>query len=279
MRSNMSILEEEDHCHERRAGGRKRVRNAGRIIAPIAAVFLGIGGVVYAQNGLSRLSKGQQSWVASIHQTDRPVVNTSGHFDTRFAMASFSSPAAIYENPQIITVSLHRTKNGGIASIADSQAIFPGSPEVFALAIAHLTHYDLPSYRTVYSADRSPSDAALGYHLLIQAVSAGILGIGETYLFATNNYGERLPGHAYGFKWNLERSYKNSFQRILGSWYIAPIRYKGAQCSYLRYFNDSVFNEAPPIPLVILQHFTAVDYRELLSAAFQRAAKTDSTKR
>ena len=196
-------------------------------------------------------------------------MNTSGVFETRFSMTPFSSVAALFENPQTSKVSMHRPANGGISSVAAVQAVFPGSPEHFALAIAHLTHYDLLSYRTIFSADRSPSDTALGYHLQIQAISAGALGIDETYLFATNNYGEHLPHHAFGFKWNLERSYKDTFSQVRGSWYIAPVRYKGAQCTYLRYFNDSIFNESPPIPLLILRQVTAEDYRQLLTAAYQ----------
>lgn len=275
----MSILEEEDGLVGQRERGTRKLSITGRIMAPIAIALLTTGGPLFAQSGIARLSKAQQRWVRSIHRTDRPVVNTSGAFDTRFSMADFPSAKGLFETPRLIRVSLRRTKRGGISSIADAQAIFPGSPRQYALAIAHLTHYHLLSYRTVFSADRSPSDPPLGYHLQIQAISAGVLGIDQTYLFATNNYGERLPGHAYGFKWNLERSYKASFRQVRGSWFIAPVRYQGAECTYLRYFNDSIFSSSPPIPLLILQHATGVDYRQLLSAAFHAATAAGPTKR
>jgi len=229
-----------------------------------------------AQDDSTILTPQQRAFVKSIPVSSGPLDNRSGKFDTRYVEAPFDSVEAIYENPTVTNMAMKTFPDGRVEAQADVHGIFPVEPMAMARAIATYGQYNLISHRTIFSEDRSPAVGPFEYHKQIQMISASFLGIGKTYLFVTNDYSERLSSSSYGFKWNLERSFQNAFYLLDGSWYLRAVAYQGRACTYVRYFNQTGFNQPPPIPLPILQHFIALDYKRLLTDTFHRAVEMSS---
>lgn len=251
-----------------RSGSRgERFVLAALLLLPAAIAPLGAVG----QDDVARLNAEQRAFVDSIPYSSGPVENTTGQFDTRFSVAPFDSAKSIYMNPGVTTLTMDSVGDGRVKTTGDVQAIFPVSAEAMAQAVGSYGNYNVVSYRTVFSVDRGTARGLVGYHKQIQMISATFLGIGESYLFVTNDYVERLGDGAYGFRWNLERSYHQAFYELEGSWYIKPVVYDGEECAYVRYFNITGFAKAPPLPPGLLEHFTASDYQRLLTDAFKRA--------
>lgn len=227
------------------------------------------------QDVMSRLNAGERAFVDSIPYSSGPIDNTTGLFVTRFSEAPASSTESIYMKPTVTTLTLQPAGDGRVESVGDVQAIFPVSAGALARAVGSYGNYHLVSHRTVFSVDHGTSRSLIGYHKQIQMIAATFLGIGQEYLFATNDYVERLSGGAYGFRWNLERAYQNVFYELYGSWYLKPVVYQGQECTYVRYFNVTGFTKEPPLPPGLLGRFTASDYQLLLTDAFKVAKAID----
>lgn len=221
----------------------------------------------------SVLTPAEQSLVVSVPYSSGPLLNRSGNFDTRFSVTPDLVWQDIYEKPRIITLTI-----GSVASdprhaklIGDVEAVFPIEAKYYFEAVADYDAYPRVSRQTVYDVGRGERSGLFAYHKRIIKISGQVLGIGDTYLFVTNNYEERLGKGSYGLKWNLEKSLDGKFYTLMGSWYLTSLRCDDHPCTYVRYFSHAGMTRRPPIPTSILAFFTAAGYRNLLEDFYQGA--------
>lgn len=221
----------------------------------------------------SVLTPTERNLVGSVPYSSKPLLNRSGVFDTRFSVARGLVWQDVYEKPRIVNLTIGPVPDDPehAESIGDVEGVFPIEAKYYFEAIADYNAYSRISARTLYDVGRGEGSGPFAYHKRILKISGQYLGFGDTYLFVTNNYEERLAKGSFGLKWNLEKSLDGKFYSLTGSWYLQALRCNGGPCTYARYFNTAGFTRRPRVPSSILAFFTAATLRNLLEEFYQEA--------
>lgn len=227
----------------------------------------------------SALTAGERALVAKVPYSNQPMLNRSGRFDTQFAMAPDTDWRKIYERPVITNLSFDPApkRPRRMLVTGDVEGVFPINPKYLFRVLTDYPAYPQISEQTVYSGLRSTLTGMFAYHKRVQKVVARFLGLGETFLFVTNDYAMQLGKGRYGLKWNLERSLDGKLYSLSGSWYLQAVRCGEHTCSYLRYFNQTGLAASPRVPTWILSYFTGNALRDLLVEFYRAAARLRDT--
>ncbi len=267
----------------RQTVGRPRSLLPITLIAVLASICCSVLADSFSSDpvGSSVLTSQERAQVASVPYSNAPLINRTNKFDTRFDRVSNQSWREIFQNPEVVSLYLEQVPGDGSrqVTVGDVNAVFPVQAKYFFRALIDYSSYPRVSPRTVFDAERSSRSGPFQYHKRVQKVSAQFLGFGQTYLFVTNNYETRLGKDQYGLKWNLEKSLDNKFFSLTGSWYIEGMNCDGTPCSYVRYFNRTGLNSAPPVPAPILRYVTATSYKNMMIQFFNKAVRLEAADR
>lgn len=167
------------------------------------------------------------------------TLEPEAEFAVRTGQAEYSSPEDLIEKPRKLQLNVTSWDHNGhyvIRAESDIDCIYPLPVRDFVEVLLDYEHTKEYYPRVVESELKHTSEDPYGKHTLLVHISIEVLGIGENYYYATNNWMER---HNRGFvqKFNLADSPDGRFYQMLGNWYLEELEIRGRKHTYVRQYS------------------------------------------
>ena len=196
-----------------------------------------------------------------------PVIPPEAEFKIREGRAPFESVEDLIDNPSKVEMKVSTWKVDGfhiIRSESDFHAIFPVPVDkVMSALLDYAGTVDIyPRVRssTLVSATPEP----FGLHQVEINMGIKVLGFGGEYTYITNNWVEANSSNGFTQKFNLHRSVDDKLYQMLGSWYLEPVHYEGAEYTYIRQYAILGIQRGSIAMEIAMKTFGAMSLRQQL---------------